>query len=167
MTERAQVAYFPMEIALESSMPTYSGGLGVLAGDTIRSAADLEVPMVAVTLLHREETVSLFGIPVITYIDIDDSEADLGFLSIDKDRERTDLLTSCPLLWHNLSHWCSSCVGSERSFGKSLCGPSPGEIGVHKAPETALSFVIRRCRATQGTAIAVARCSEVGFSNSL
>ena len=41
-----------MEIALEPGMPTYSGGLGVLAGDTIRSAADLKVPMVAVTLLH-------------------------------------------------------------------------------------------------------------------
>ena len=54
MTETPLVAYFSMEIGLESSMPTYSGGLGVLAGDTIRSAADLEVPMVAVTLLHRQ-----------------------------------------------------------------------------------------------------------------
>ena len=53
MTQQPQVAYFSMEIGLESGMPTYSGGLGVLAGDTIRSAADLEVPMVAVTLLHR------------------------------------------------------------------------------------------------------------------
>jgi starch phosphorylase len=43
-----------MEIALEAGMPTYSGGLGVLAGDTIRAAADLNVPMVAVTLLHRK-----------------------------------------------------------------------------------------------------------------
>lgn len=43
-----------MEIALEAGMPTYSGGLGVLAGDTIRSAADLRVPMVAVTLLYRK-----------------------------------------------------------------------------------------------------------------
>ncbi len=49
----ALVAYFSMEIGLDPSMPTYAGGLGVLAGDTIRSAADLEVPMVAVTLLHR------------------------------------------------------------------------------------------------------------------
>ena len=48
------IAYFSMEIALEAGMPTYSGGLGVLAGDTIRSAADLKVPMVAVTLLHRK-----------------------------------------------------------------------------------------------------------------
>ena len=50
----AAVAYFSMEIALEPGMPTYSGGLGVLAGDTIRSAADLKVPMVAVTLLYRK-----------------------------------------------------------------------------------------------------------------
>jgi glycogen phosphorylase len=48
------VAYFSMEIALEEGMPTYSGGLGVLAGDTIRSATSLQVPMVAVTLLHRK-----------------------------------------------------------------------------------------------------------------
>ena len=43
-----------MEIAVEAEIPTYAGGLGVLAGDTIRSAADLKVPMVAVTLLHRK-----------------------------------------------------------------------------------------------------------------
>ena len=48
------VAYFSMEIAIDSSIPTYSGGLGVLAGDTIRGAADLGVPMVGVTLLHRK-----------------------------------------------------------------------------------------------------------------
>ncbi len=47
------VAYFSMEIGLESWMQTYSGGLGVLAGDTIRSAADLDVPMVTVLLIHR------------------------------------------------------------------------------------------------------------------
>lgn len=53
MTMSPLTAYFSMEIGLDPSVPTYSGGLGVLAGDTIRSAADLEVPMVAVTLLHR------------------------------------------------------------------------------------------------------------------
>lgn len=47
------VAYFSMEIGLDPAMPTYAGGLGVLAGDTIRSAADLQIPLVAVTLLHR------------------------------------------------------------------------------------------------------------------
>ena len=51
---RTTVAYFSMEICLEQAIPTYSGGLGVLAGDTLRSAADLGVPLVAVTLLHRK-----------------------------------------------------------------------------------------------------------------
>ncbi|MGD0893628.1 MAG: alpha-glucan family phosphorylase [Terracidiphilus sp.] len=48
------VAYFSMEIAINPGMPTYSGGLGVLAGDTLRSAADVGVPLVAFTLLHRK-----------------------------------------------------------------------------------------------------------------
>ena len=52
-TTKRFVAYFSMEIALENNMPTYSGGLGVLAGDTIRAAADLRLPMVAVSLLYR------------------------------------------------------------------------------------------------------------------
>lgn len=43
-----------MEIAIHPSMPTYSGGLGVLAGDTLRSAADLGLPVVAFSLLHRK-----------------------------------------------------------------------------------------------------------------
>lgn len=49
----AKIAYFSMEIALAPAIPTYSGGLGVLAGDSLRSAADLGVPMVGVTLVHR------------------------------------------------------------------------------------------------------------------
>ena len=49
-----RVAYFSMEIALEPDIPTYSGGLGILAGDTLRSAADLGVPLVAVTLAYRK-----------------------------------------------------------------------------------------------------------------
>ena len=47
------IAYFSMEICLEQAIPTYSGGLGVLAGDTLRSAADLGVNMIGVTLVHR------------------------------------------------------------------------------------------------------------------
>ena len=50
---KRRVAYFSMEIALENALPTYSGGLGVLAGDTIRAAADLRFRMVAVSLLYR------------------------------------------------------------------------------------------------------------------
>ena len=47
------IAYFSMEIALSPDLPTYSGGLGVLAGDTLRSAADTGAPMVAISLAHR------------------------------------------------------------------------------------------------------------------
>jgi starch phosphorylase len=49
-----RVAYFTMEVALTSRVPTYSGGLGVLAGDTLLSCADLEVPIVGVSLVHRK-----------------------------------------------------------------------------------------------------------------
>ena len=54
MSTAAKIAYFSMEIGLADDLPTYSGGLGVLAGDTVRSAADGGVPMVAVTLVHRK-----------------------------------------------------------------------------------------------------------------
>lgn len=50
--EDTKIAYISMEIALESNIPTYSGGLGVLSGDTVRSAADLEIPMVGVCLCY-------------------------------------------------------------------------------------------------------------------
>lgn len=53
-TQDPRIAYFSMEIGLKAEIPTYSGGLGVLAGDTIKSAADLKIPMVAVTLLYRK-----------------------------------------------------------------------------------------------------------------
>jgi starch phosphorylase len=52
ITER-KIAYFSMEIALSKALPTYSGGLGMLAGDTLRSAADTGADMVAVSLVHR------------------------------------------------------------------------------------------------------------------
>ena len=51
---RTRVAYFSMEIALRPEVHTYSGGLGMLAGDTARSCADLEMPVVFVTLISRE-----------------------------------------------------------------------------------------------------------------
>lgn len=49
-----KIAYFSMEVALINEAPTYSGGLGVLAGDTIRSSADLKLPLVAVTLVSKK-----------------------------------------------------------------------------------------------------------------
>ncbi|MEW5708412.1 MAG: alpha-glucan family phosphorylase [Pseudomonadota bacterium] len=48
-----RIAYFSMEIALRNEIPTYSGGLGVLAGDTMRASADLGLPLVGVTLVSR------------------------------------------------------------------------------------------------------------------
>jgi len=48
-----RVAYFSMEIALDERFPTYSGGLGVLAGDMLRSCADLGMPIAGVTLAYR------------------------------------------------------------------------------------------------------------------
>lgn len=53
-SDNSKIAYFTMEIGLTPDLPTYSGGLGVLAGDTIKSASDLKLPMVVVTLLHRK-----------------------------------------------------------------------------------------------------------------
>ena len=52
--ERSYIAFFSMEVGIKSEIPTYSGGLGVLAGDTIRSSADLKIPLVAVTLVSRK-----------------------------------------------------------------------------------------------------------------
>ncbi|MBE9527843.1 MAG: alpha-glucan family phosphorylase [Proteobacteria bacterium] len=54
LSAEEKIAYFSMEIGFRSDIPTYSGGLGVLAGDTIKSTADLNLPVVAVTLLHRK-----------------------------------------------------------------------------------------------------------------
>lgn len=50
----SRIAYFSMEIGLQTNIPTYSGGLGVLAGDTLKSGADLGLPMIAVSLLYRK-----------------------------------------------------------------------------------------------------------------
>src|SRR5271169_2647924 len=53
-TREPQIAYFSMEIGIRSDIRTYSGGLGVLAGDTIKSAADMRLPIVAVTLFTKK-----------------------------------------------------------------------------------------------------------------
>src|SRR5512147_424163 len=53
-TAEPMIAYFSMEIGVKNDIPTYSGGLGILAGDTIKAAADLNLPLVAVTLISRK-----------------------------------------------------------------------------------------------------------------
>lgn len=54
MAQSGTIAYFSMEIGIDLALPTYSGGLGILAGDTLKAAADLGIPMVGVTLLYRK-----------------------------------------------------------------------------------------------------------------
>ncbi|WP_242344624.1 alpha-glucan family phosphorylase [Anaeromyxobacter terrae] len=53
-TRPPRIAYLSMEVAVDPRMPIYSGGLGVLAGDTLRSCADLGLPVIGITLLHRK-----------------------------------------------------------------------------------------------------------------
>jgi len=50
----AQIAYFSAEFGLHESIPVYSGGLGVLAGDHLKSASDLGLPLSGITLMYRE-----------------------------------------------------------------------------------------------------------------
>ena len=51
---RQKIAYFSMEIGISNNIHTYNGGLGILAGDTIRSSADLKVPLVGITLVSKK-----------------------------------------------------------------------------------------------------------------
>ena len=54
----SKIAYFSMEIGLRDDIPTFSGGLGILAGDTIKSSADLNLPLVAVSLIYYKGTLN-------------------------------------------------------------------------------------------------------------
>ena len=54
MNKQFEIAYFSAEIGISSSIPTYSGGLGVLAGDHIKAAGDANLSMCAITLLYKE-----------------------------------------------------------------------------------------------------------------
>ncbi len=54
LTSEPKIAYFTMEIGLSDEIPTFSGGLGILAADAVRSAADLGIPLIAVTLLNHK-----------------------------------------------------------------------------------------------------------------
>src|SRR5262249_51962839 len=50
----ARVGYFSAEFGIHESVPVYSGGLGVLAGDHLKSASDLGIPLVGISLMYRE-----------------------------------------------------------------------------------------------------------------
>ena len=68
-------AYFSMEFGITACLPIYSGGLGVLAGDHLKSASDLGVPLIGVGLLYRNgyftQTLSREGLQVENYTDHD------------------------------------------------------------------------------------------------
>lgn len=53
-TVGSKIAYFSMEVGLRDDIPTFSGGLGILAGDTIKSSADLNLPFIAVSLIYHK-----------------------------------------------------------------------------------------------------------------
>ena len=53
MKHQFDIAYFSAEIGLSRSIPTYSGGLGILAGDHIKSSAYIGLNMCAITLLYK------------------------------------------------------------------------------------------------------------------
>ena len=53
-TDGLTVAYFSMEFGISESLPNYSGGLGVLAGDHLKSASDMGIPLVGIGLLYQE-----------------------------------------------------------------------------------------------------------------
>lgn len=55
ITPQSPVAYFCAEYGLEAHLPLYAGGLGILAGDTIKAASDLNLPFVGIGLLYRGE----------------------------------------------------------------------------------------------------------------
>ncbi|MEC3980347.1 alpha-glucan family phosphorylase [Amycolatopsis sp. H20-H5] len=79
------VAYFSMEFGVTEALPNYSGGLGVLAGDHLKAASDLGVPMVGVGLLYRSgyfrQTLSLDGWQVEHYPVIDPNAFPLELVS--------------------------------------------------------------------------------------
>ena len=52
--KNTKIAYFSAEIGMSSSLPTYSGGLGVLAGDHIKASTDADLPIVGISLLYKE-----------------------------------------------------------------------------------------------------------------
>jgi starch phosphorylase len=53
-TEKSTIAYFSAEFGLHESLPIYSGGLGILAGDHIKEASDLDLPLVAVGFIYPQ-----------------------------------------------------------------------------------------------------------------
>ena len=69
------IAYFSAEYGLDEILPIYSGGLGILSGDHLKSASDLGVPLIAVGLLYKNgyfwQTINGHGVQETEYKDLD------------------------------------------------------------------------------------------------
>lgn len=78
ITEQNPVAYFCAEYGVHNSLPIYSGGLGILSGDHLKSASDMNVPLVAVGLMYRfgyfRQKIAHDGWQTETYLDSFDNE---------------------------------------------------------------------------------------------
>lgn len=87
ITHEHPVAYFCAEYGVHNSLPVYSGGLGVLAGDHLKSASDLSLPLVAVGLLYRKgyfrQSLSLEGWQEESYVDTEPAELPLHLVQND------------------------------------------------------------------------------------
>ena len=72
------IAYFSAEYGLDETIPIYSGGLGILSGDHLKSASDLGIPLVGIGLLYKQgyfnQKIANYGIQKSEYnqIDLDD-----------------------------------------------------------------------------------------------
>ena len=92
------IAYFSAEYGLDETIPIYSGGLGILSGDHLKSASDLGVPLIAVGLLYKNgyfwQTINGAGVQETEYRDLDID--DLPIIPV-KDVEGKDLMISVEL----------------------------------------------------------------------
>lgn len=95
ITQKNPVAYFCAEYGVHNSLPIYSGGLGILAGDHLKSASDMNVPLVAVGLLYRfgyfRQNLAHNGMQTENYVDSFDSELALHPVS-DENGERLQII---------------------------------------------------------------------------
>ncbi|MEO7673156.1 MAG: alpha-glucan family phosphorylase [Pyrinomonadaceae bacterium] len=95
ITAANPAAYFCAEYGVHNSLPTYSGGLGILAGDHLKSASDLNVPLTAIGLLYRfgyfRQRIAHDGWQEETYVDVFDSELALQPV-LDTDGERITVM---------------------------------------------------------------------------
>jgi len=87
----APVAYFSTEYGIHECLPIYSGGLGVLSGDTLKTASDLNIPMVGVGLLYKcgyfRQFIDKDGIQQAEYVESDFSNMPVQIVQDDRDNE--------------------------------------------------------------------------------